>query len=193
MKRIALLSAILLAALVTGVSFAAPPQSSKTPSLGDLARQLRAEREKDGAKPAKVFTNDNIPKSGGITTGATGESGEATQPTTGEGSSEEKPKEGAHDEKYYHEKMTELQAQKEMHQRELEVLEKKQSQGSMQYYSDPTKQMMQESNPGTYREDINKTRDNIEKKKQQIAADEQAITNLEEQCQNEGCPPGWLR
>ena len=30
-------------------------------SLGDLARQLREHREKSGVKPAKVYTNDNLP------------------------------------------------------------------------------------------------------------------------------------
>jgi hypothetical protein len=31
-------------------------------SLGDLARQLREQREKSAKKPVKVFTNDNLPQ-----------------------------------------------------------------------------------------------------------------------------------
>jgi cell division protein FtsL len=41
--------------------------------------------------------------------------------------------------------------------------------------------------------DVNKLRDDIDKKKQQIADDDKAISDLEHQCQEEGCPPGWLR
>jgi hypothetical protein len=202
MKKIALLMAVLIGSLAAGVCFAAPQQGSTTPSLGDLARQLKAQREKESSKPAKVFTNDNIPKSTSLTmSGSTEESAEGGSAEAGEGSAtaaggtsgEGKEKAGAHDEKYYREKMQELQSQKEMHQRELDVLEKKLSQGQMQYYSDPTKQLMQESNPGTYRSDINKKQDEIDKKKKQIAADDKAIADLEQQCQREGCPPGWLR
>ncbi len=35
--------------------------SQPAPSLGDLAKQLRAQQEKNGKKAAKVFTNDNLP------------------------------------------------------------------------------------------------------------------------------------
>ena len=194
MKKIALLSTFLIAAIAVSVSFAAPQQSSTTPSLGELARKLRAERAKEGTKPAKVFTNDNIPKSGGlIMASSSDESAEGSKASAGGSSAEAKSTEGAHDQKYYHDKMAELRSQKEMHQRELSVLEQKLSQNQMQFYSDPQKQLDQESNPGTYRADINKKQAEIDKKKQQIAADDQAITDLEQQCHREGCPAGWLR
>jgi hypothetical protein len=48
--------------IVVGLSVALPllaePQQE---SLGDFARQLREQREKESKKPAKVFTNDNLP------------------------------------------------------------------------------------------------------------------------------------
>ncbi len=72
MQRKILLSAI--AGLIAALPLAAQAQQSQsgaqsqqiqspaqTPSLGDLARQLRAQQEKSGKKAVKVFTNDNIP------------------------------------------------------------------------------------------------------------------------------------
>lgn len=53
--RSVLLAVISIAALpVAGL-----PQQQE--SLGDLARQVRAQKEKQGSKPSKVFTNDNLP------------------------------------------------------------------------------------------------------------------------------------
>jgi hypothetical protein len=46
------------------LSSAALPVSAQSPqgeSLGDLARQLRAQHDKDARKPAVFFTNDNLP------------------------------------------------------------------------------------------------------------------------------------
>jgi cell pole-organizing protein PopZ len=57
MSRITLLFAIL------GLSVALPlaAQSQQQESLGDIARQLRAQHEKNDKKATKVFTNDNLP------------------------------------------------------------------------------------------------------------------------------------
>ena len=197
MKKAAFLTALMFSSLVAAVCYAAPQQST-TPSLAELARQLRAQREKASTKPAKVYTNEDMPKTTSLSDGsASSESAEGGTTSTAEGSgaasTEDKTKSGVHDEKYYHERMAELQAQKEMHQRELSVLEQKLSENQTQYYSDPNKTLQQESNPGTFRSDINKKADEIEKKKKQIEADDKAIEDLQQQCQREGCPPGWLR
>lgn len=57
MRRDALLIAILT--LSAALPLAAWPQQQE--SLGDLARQIRAQHDKDTAKAVKVFTNDNLP------------------------------------------------------------------------------------------------------------------------------------
>ncbi|HET7840732.1 MAG TPA: hypothetical protein VFM21_03965 [Terriglobia bacterium] len=196
MRKKALAVAVLIAS--TAICFASPQQSTTTPSLGELARKLKAEKDKSTTKPAKVFTNDNIPKTGDLMVSSS-ESGSAETSKPGgekvsaasETSGGEKS--GAHDEKYYREKTKELQSQKEMHQRELAILEQKLNENQVQYYSDPNKTLNQESNPGQYRSDINKKQEEIEKKKQQIAGDDKAIQDLQDQCNREGCPPGWLR
>ncbi len=194
MKKTALVVAILIGSTVAGVSFAAPQQEST--SLGEIARRLKAEKDKSNTKPAKVYTNDNIPKSGdlmlsGSETGPA-EAGKPGEEKAGGGTSAES-KPGAHDEKYYRDKVKELQSQKEMHERELAILQQKLNESQVQYYSDPNKTLNQQSNPGQYRSDINKKMDEIDKKKQQIADDDKAIQDLQDQCNREGCPPGWLR
>jgi hypothetical protein len=193
MRRLTLITAFSVGVLVAGVSFALPQQPSQTPSLGELARQLKAEHANEGAKPAKVFTNDNMPRSGSLTqVGSTAEADQGkTTKATGESGkgSEAKATSGTHDEKYYRDSMKELQSQREMHQRELAVLEQKLALNQTQYYADPNKTLNQEYS----RSDITKKQDEIDKKKQQIADDEKAIADLEAQCQKEGCPPGWLR
>lgn len=191
MKRAAFLTALMFGSLLAAVCYAAPQQGT-TPSLGELARQMRAQREKEASKPAKEYTNDNLPKSTGLS--SSDSSAEGGKASGGEGSEAApagggKSKSGVHDEKYYHEQMAELQSQKEMHQRELDVLEKKLSQAQMQYYPDPQKALQEQYT----REDINKKTGEIEKKKKQIEADDKAIADLEQQCQREGCPAGWLR
>ncbi len=79
-----------IAGLIAALPLAAQTQSSQsaqsqtqspppTPSLGDLAKQLRAQQEKNGKKAAKVFTNDNIPapKPGEAVSTAASSSGDA--------------------------------------------------------------------------------------------------------------------
>jgi len=188
---------------------------AQEPSLGDLARQQKAQREQAARKPVKEFSNDNLPArpAAGALTVAAGMSVEAE----GEGKTEEavspegtpsgetgaaesvKPTEAeeteappAHDETYYREAMRKLRARLAVHQRQLSVLEQKLSQGEMQYYGDPQKTLEQTSTP-SFQSDTNKLRDDIAKKKQEIADDEKAIDDLRDQLRREGAPPGWLR
>lgn len=214
-----LLVVVTVALAVTGaVRLLAQAQggSGQEPSLGDLARQQRALREKAAKKPAKEFSNDNLPArpaAGGLTvaaemsTEAQGEgkkteeaastegtpSGTATttEPSkpTKVGQAEEPP---AHDEAYYRDAMGKLRDRLAMHQRQLSVLEQKLSQGEMQYYADPQKALEQSSTPSV-NADTNKLRDDIEKKKQDIADDEKAMEDLRDQLRSEGGPPSWLR
>lgn len=61
---------VLFPVLMMAATLWAAPQDAQQTSLGDLARQQKA---KEKEKPAKVFTNDNLPANdGSITTGATG-------------------------------------------------------------------------------------------------------------------------
>ena len=212
-KRLLVVATVALAVSGVGQLFAQPQgESAEGPSLGDFARQQKAQREKAAKKPAKVFSNDNLPArpAAGALTVAAGMSTEGEEKTPegteaaasgqestgGEvaktpeaGTSESAP---AHGEAYYREAMRKLQDRRAMHQRQLSVLEQKLSQGQMLYYPDPNKTLEQESTPAFHSE-INKLRDEVAKKQQDIADDDKAMDDLREQLRREGGPSGWLR
>jgi uncharacterized sporulation protein YeaH/YhbH (DUF444 family) len=172
--------------------------------LGDLARQLKAQRAKSQGK-SKVFTNDDLaalppsPAKPSITAKeakpgekrakeasgneAESESGKATPAKAGE---------ETHGEKYYRDRMSKLQERLEIHQRELNVLQQKLGQNQMMYYPDPNKGLLQQSGP-TAMSDVYKLQNQIANKKAEIAADQEAIEDLREQLRGEGGDAGWLR
>ena len=205
--------------LCLGAGFAAAQNtSSSTPSsqdsttsesLGDLARKLKAERAKSQEKP-KVITNDDLatmPPSPGQSTASPAKPSETSR-ESGERRAQEKagkeatkesakatlaPKsEETHGEEYFRDHMSALQNRLEIHQRELSVLEQKLGQNQMVYYPNPNQGLLQESGP-TAMSDVNNLQDQIVKKKAEIAADQEAIENLQEQLRREGGEPGWLR
>lgn len=190
MKRWGLVSLLLPLAFALGTALGWPQEQAKEPpSLGDLAKQLKTERAK-ATKSPKVFTNDNLParpEKGNLTVAATMSS--STPATAASPSSSATPPGEVRDEKYYRERMDELRAQKDTHERELAVLQKKLGQNNIQFYPDPNKQLMQEYS----RSDINKLTQDIEKKKQQVAEDDRAMDGLRDQLRREGGPSGWLR
>jgi hypothetical protein len=198
LRRLLAVATVALAVSGVGQLFAqSQGESAAGPSLGDFARQQKAQREKTAKKPAKEFSNDNLPArpaAAGLTVAAemsaegeekTTEASEASEAATTESAP-------AHDEKYYREEMSKLRARLEMHRRQLSVVEQKLSQGDMQYYADPQKTLEQSSTPSFY-SDVNKLRDEIAKRQQDVADDERAMEDLRDQLRREGAPPGWLR
>jgi len=78
--------AVLASALAASTIMRAQDASSPSPSLGDLARQVQKDKEKDKANKstAKVLTNDDLPSSSGGVSGALGGGlGQAAQPSSG--------------------------------------------------------------------------------------------------------------
>ena len=68
MKRSSIIGALVCMFFCVGLAFAEGEQAANsTPSLGELARELKAQREKEHQKPAKVYTNDDLP--GGVSRG----------------------------------------------------------------------------------------------------------------------------
>lgn len=161
---------------------------SQQESLADAARRAR-EQKKETAKPAKVFTNDNLPAQGGINTvgseSAEGAGGEAA-------AGEEKPAKtaaGANDEKSWREKFAALRAKLEKDKADLDVLQRELGVLDVQYYPDPVKGMQQ----SVTRSDINDATAKIEAKKKDIDADQQAISDAEDALRKSGGDPGWAR
>ncbi len=195
MRNVFVLSgSLLVISLCLAVPARAQEATTSTPSLGDLAQKLKTDRSTAARKPTKVFTNDNMPArppgegqtaAGGMsqTPSEQAASNPAGGPTSAEKSSE------AHDEKYFQGRFVEIQTRLAMHKRQLSVVEQKLSQNQMQYYADPNKTLLQEYS----RADVTKLTQDIQKKKDEIAADEKAMDDLRDQLRRDGGNPGWLR
>jgi cytoskeletal protein RodZ len=169
-------------------SQAPPAQPLEEAPLAAAARRAR-EQKKDSAKPAKVFDNDNIPTTGGVSTvgssPATDGSGQAggdsgAPAASGVSSS-------AKGEKYWHQRFADLHHKLESDQTNLDVMQRELSQLDIQYYDDPMKGLQQ----GLTRSDINDKTAKIDAMKKQIQADQQAIADAEDELRKSGGDPGW--
>jgi hypothetical protein len=160
-------------------------------SLVAAARKAR-EQKKDqaGAKPPRVFNNDNIPTAGGVSAvgqnppeaaGADAAAGTAPAPAAGTSAGS--------DEKTWRKRFADLHKKLEQDQTDLDLMQRELGVLDVQYYNDPVKGMQQ----GYSRSDINEKTDKIEGKKKDIEADQQAIANAEDELQKAGGDPGWAR
>ncbi|MGA8222911.1 MAG: hypothetical protein WB780_14765 [Candidatus Acidiferrales bacterium] len=169
---------------------APPAQPLEEAPLAAAARRAR-EQKKDSSKPAKVFDNDNIPTTGGVSTvgssSSTSGSGSATSdstaPSAGGAASSGKG------EKQWRQKFADLRHKLEADQASLEVMQRELGQLNIQYYSDPVKGMQQ----GLTRSDINDATAKIDALQKQIQADQQAISDAEDELRKAGGDSGWAR
>src|SRR5271155_1079931 len=158
----------------------------KEDSLVAAARKAR-EQKKDqaGAKPARVFNNDNIPTTGGVSA-----VGQNTAAGAGDGSAgAPAAASSAAGEAEWRSRFAKLRKKLEQDQAELDIMQRQLGVLDVQYYNDPVKSMQQ----GYSRSDINEKTEKIEAKKQSIAADQQAIADAEDELQKAGGDPGWAR
>jgi hypothetical protein len=183
---------------------APPPQqtssASATQSVADAARQAKAQKgDTTPAKP-RVFTNDNIPTTGGIST-----VGESSAPSTGDtangaagadaSTKHDDKKEGAtkaldsKDEKGWRALFQDLRHKLEQDQQDLDISQRELSKDDVQFYQDPVKGMQQ----GLTRSDINDKTAKIDSLKAKIQSDQDAISNAEDQLRAAGGDPGWAR
>ncbi|HXX19843.1 MAG TPA: hypothetical protein VEJ46_10600 [Candidatus Acidoferrum sp.] len=153
-------------------------------SLAEAARKAR-EQKKEAPKSAKTFTNDDMPTQGGISTVGGGSSAASSGDQSAQGGAA-KP---AGDEKSWREKFVQLRHKLEQDQANLDVMQRELGQLNTQFYTDPMKGMQQ----GLTRSDINNKTADIDKMKAQIDADQQAISDAEEDLRKSGGDPGWAR
>jgi lipopolysaccharide export LptBFGC system permease protein LptF len=202
-KRIRLLKVAGLVAAVLCLAAAVCAQS-----LGETARQERA--KKGAAAPAKasrVFTNENLPREGGLSTSDTGAApkdkteGQAKEGAAKEGEAKAEGKEGekktegaaakptAEAEKEYREKAAKLREALATEERKLDVLQRESNLAGIQYYSDPNRAMNEQYS----RNELNTRQAEIDKQKATIEAARRAISNLEDELRKKNLPPGWAR
>lgn len=164
----------------------APAQISapQETSVAAAARKVR-EQKKGSPKASKVFTNDDISTSGGVSSAAVspsaGGDGAAAAVTTRAASGS--------DEKSWRDKFVNLHQKLDRDKQDLEVMQRELGVLNVQYYGDPLKAMQQQMT----REDLNKKTADIEAKKKDIAADQQAIDDAEDDLRKAGGEPGWAR
>src|SRR5580658_5999104 len=171
-----------------------PPQT--TDPLVAAARKAREQRkDQAGAKPARVFTNDNIPTQGGVSAvgqqpagdASGGADGAAAPDSTGAPASGKTS--AANGEAAWRDRFAKLRKKLDQDQADLDLMQRELGVLDVQYYNDPVKSMQQ----GYSRSDINEKTDKIEAKKKTIDADNQAISDAEEELQRAGGDPGWAR
>jgi uncharacterized protein YukE len=185
--------ALVIASLGVASGAVRNQQPHETPSLGELARQLRAERAKRKQKPAPVYTNDSL-RAGpvpGMESIRPAEPAKAEAPSEPATTPSPAPAE-EYGEKYFRSEAEAIRSRLELHQRQLAVLEQQWGLTSNEYYPDPQKTLQQESTP-TFHGNVNKLRAKIEETKQQIANDQKAMTDLQDELRRKGGDPGWIR
>jgi hypothetical protein len=177
---------LVLAFIAGALGFSQQKEDADSSSLGDIARQLKAQKSKE-PKPVKVITNDNL--DGTEVEASTPESHPKDDKSAAPAAEGAETPKAVHNEAYFRKQMSVLKSRLDTHQRELDVLQQKLGQNQMQYYNDPSKSLMQQYS----REDINKFTADIDAKKQEIADDNKAIDDLHDQLRHDGGDPGWLR
>jgi hypothetical protein len=167
----------------------AAPAPSQPPaqqdSLVTAARKAR-EQKKETPKAAKVFDNDSIPTTGGVSTvgGAPAQPGDNTA-NAGAASSTA----SANDEKTWRDKFASLRHKLDQDQAELDVLQRELGVSNVQFYTDPMKGMQQDLT----RDEIYKKTLAIDAKKKVVEADKQAISDAEDDLRKAGGDSGWAR
>ena len=187
--------ALVIATLGLSSAALCRPQSNEVPSLGTVARKLKAERARQKRQPVKVYTNDSLRRMPAPQTepSKTAGPGKACEPSKAEAAtapSAKHPKE--YGEKYFRSKADKIRSRMRLHQGQLAVLEQKLSLSSTEYYANPQKTLQQESTP-TFHGDVNKLRAQIDATKQQIDDDQKAMDDLRDELRRKGGDPGWIR
>ena len=155
-------------------------------SLAEAARRAR-EQKKDAPKTAKVFTNDNLPAQGGVST--VGVESATKEESAGEAAAPAKEGTAPHDEKTWRERFAKLRDKLAHDEAELDVLERELGVVNIQAYDDPVKALQQ----NLTREDINAKTAKIEEMKKQVEADKQALSDAEDELRKSGGDVGWAR
>lgn len=179
-------------------SAATPTQSSASApvpqdSLAEAARKAREQKKEEHQTP-RVFTNDNLPTSGGIST--VGQAPTAPSTSAGAGSETSGPKKpgtpaasSPNNEAKWREKFASLRHKLEQDQQNLDLLQRELGTLETQFYGDPNKQLQQQLTRG----DIDKKTAEIDKAKDQVAADQKAIDDAQNDLRASGGEPGWSR
>ncbi|HXE74168.1 MAG TPA: hypothetical protein VNN18_00850 [Candidatus Xenobia bacterium] len=169
-------------------------------NLAEAARKAREERAKTGTAKVKMYTNDSLPRSGGLsiagTVAAPATSGGEAAAAEGEGgtAAEQAEKEKKCDEACWKAKFAEKRKQIKDAETELDVLQREYNLARTQYYQDPNAAMREQysSNTAGGRE-LQDLLNRINNKKREIEELKQQLSALEDDLRKSGGQPGWAR
>ncbi len=184
MKKSPLMSGIALLALGFFISAVAGAQS-----LGDAARKARAEKQK-APKATRVFTEDNLPKQGGLSTTSLPElpesvKGKEAGAKGAEGKEEKKDK--AEEEKEWRAKFAKLYDDLKYEEKKLDVLQRELNLSQMQNYSDPNVALREQYQ----RTEITKRTQEIDSQKLAVEKAKKAIADLQDELRRKSLPARW--
>lgn len=189
LSRKLLLATTVLALAATAVVTRAQ-DASQAQSVADAARKARAQK-KDAAKPAKVFTDDNVGDIKGQISVVGSQSAPQAAPQSDDAKKEDtktaNAADGKKDEAYWQGKFAAARKQLADDTREVDILQREFNLKQEQYYQDPSAAMKQQYS----RADLDKTQSDIDAKKQAVEKDKQAISDLEDELHRAGGEPGW--
>jgi len=155
--------------------------------LVEAARKARAQK-KDAPKAAKVYTNDDIPSQGAVSTVG------ASDETAAQGATDNAAAASGNDEKTWRDKFAQLNKKLNQDQAELDVLQREAGVGMVQYYGgDPEKAAQDQMNQKPLGAAYDKKVSSIDAKKKEVEADQQAISDAEDELHKAGGDPGWAR
>ncbi|MGO9640751.1 MAG: hypothetical protein ACLP1Y_05545, partial [Candidatus Acidiferrales bacterium] len=176
--------------VIAGITLLGPcayaaQQDQSQPSVADAARKAREEK-KNLPKPAKVYTDDNIGSVQGSVS-VVGDGGAAAPSSNGTGTATSAG--SSHDAAYWHDKFSTARAKLSSDKRDLDLLQREYNLKRTQYYSDPNQALKEQFSS----DELKSMRDKIDQRTQDVAKDQRAIDDLEDQLRQAGGDPGWAR
>ena len=204
-----LFAALVSTLFLSGALLVAVPGRAQE-SVADAARKAQAAK-KPSAKPAAVFTNDNIDtikgtinvvgetpalpaEQGSEDKGDQGKKPAADAKTKTPGKDDKSQGAAAEDKKpadkgedYWRQTFADARRKMADDAHELDILQRDYNLKQQQYYSDPNVAMRQQYT----RQDLIDTKTQIDDKTAAVAADKQALSDLEDQLRQAGGEPGW--
>jgi hypothetical protein len=162
-------------------------------SVADAARKAQAEK-KASAKPAMVFTNDNLDTIKGDIS-VVGEAPAPPEKTKTAAPADDKKKPAAEGEQappakgedYWRQKFADARKKQEDDAHELDILQREYNLKEQQYYSDPNTAMREQYS----RQDLTDTKAKIDEKTAAVAQDKQDFADLEDALRKAGGEPSW--
>jgi hypothetical protein len=159
----------------------APTSAAPQDQLAAASRRAK-EQKKQAPKAVKVFTNENLPTDATISTVGTSPPAPPATASTAASAADK-------GEQYWRDKFEKLHKKLDQDQADLAVMQRELGVLNLQNYQDPVTGMQQSYT----RADLDKKTAEIEAKKKDVAADEQAIEDAESDLQKAGGNPGWAR